>query len=296
MARRAALIGAIMQGHIGRRCCSQQMSIPKIIHQTVRDKNDIHPVFLNNISELKDRNKEWLHRLYDDEDIRKFLIQNYGSRLLQYWERINPIYGPARADFFRYLLLYKTGGIYLDIKSTALRKLDEVIFPDDRYVLSHWNEQKYPRWGREIGALPEFQQWHIIASPNHPFLEAVIETVKRNIDRYDPEQYGVGKVGVMMTTGPVAYTLAIQPVRDRHPYRLVDIEDLGFRYSIVEEAGSRGARLAHERYFKQHYRSAAEPIIVPRAGVSANMKEPGRNELCPCGSGKKYKHCHGRAS
>ena len=20
----------------------------------------------------------------------------------------------------------------------------------------------------------------------------------------------------------------------------------------------------------------------------------GRNEMCPCGSGKKYKHCHGR--
>jgi preprotein translocase subunit SecA len=24
-------------------------------------------------------------------------------------------------------------------------------------------------------------------------------------------------------------------------------------------------------------------------------KQIGRNELCPCGSGKKYKHCHGRA-
>ena len=23
-------------------------------------------------------------------------------------------------------------------------------------------------------------------------------------------------------------------------------------------------------------------------------KKIGRNELCPCGSGKKYKHCHGR--
>ncbi|MCE2434324.1 MAG: SEC-C domain-containing protein [Candidatus Latescibacteria bacterium] len=24
-------------------------------------------------------------------------------------------------------------------------------------------------------------------------------------------------------------------------------------------------------------------------------KKVGRNEPCPCGSGKKYKHCHGRA-
>jgi preprotein translocase subunit SecA len=34
--------------------------------------------------------------------------------------------------------------------------------------------------------------------------------------------------------------------------------------------------------------------------ASRNPKDPstwgkvGRNEVCPCGSGKKYKHCHGR--
>ena len=25
-----------------------------------------------------------------------------------------------------------------------------------------------------------------------------------------------------------------------------------------------------------------------------NMQKVGRNDPCPCGSGKKYKHCHGR--
>jgi preprotein translocase subunit SecA len=29
-----------------------------------------------------------------------------------------------------------------------------------------------------------------------------------------------------------------------------------------------------------------EPIKVEKA--------PGRNDPCPCGSGKKYKHCHGK--
>jgi preprotein translocase subunit SecA len=34
--------------------------------------------------------------------------------------------------------------------------------------------------------------------------------------------------------------------------------------------------------------------------VARNPKDPttwgkvGRNEACPCGSGKKYKHCHGK--
>ena len=26
------------------------------------------------------------------------------------------------------------------------------------------------------------------------------------------------------------------------------------------------------------------------------FKKVGRNELCPCGSGKKFKHCHGKAN
>ena len=29
-----------------------------------------------------------------------------------------------------------------------------------------------------------------------------------------------------------------------------------------------------------------EPFVAP--------KRVGRNDLCPCGSGKKYKNCHGR--
>ncbi len=29
--------------------------------------------------------------------------------------------------------------------------------------------------------------------------------------------------------------------------------------------------------------------------LSRTAKRPGRNEPCPCGSGKKYKHCCGRA-
>src|SRR5262249_9569274 len=31
-----------------------------------------------------------------------------------------------------------------------------------------------------------------------------------------------------------------------------------------------------------------------RAGPAAPWARPPRNAPCPCGSGKKYKHCHGR--
>jgi preprotein translocase subunit SecA len=35
---------------------------------------------------------------------------------------------------------------------------------------------------------------------------------------------------------------------------------------------------------------AAEPALAP---FVRSDRKVGRNEPCPCGSGKKYKHCHG---
>ncbi|HSW68812.1 MAG TPA: preprotein translocase subunit SecA [Gammaproteobacteria bacterium] len=39
--------------------------------------------------------------------------------------------------------------------------------------------------------------------------------------------------------------------------------------------------------------SGSETVVVPFA---RDERKVGRNELCPCGSGKKYKHCHGSLS
>jgi preprotein translocase subunit SecA len=42
----------------------------------------------------------------------------------------------------------------------------------------------------------------------------------------------------------------------------------------------------------------AEPAPTRLAGFDeadpSTWGNPGRNDLCPCGSGEKFKHCHGR--
>jgi preprotein translocase subunit SecA len=35
---------------------------------------------------------------------------------------------------------------------------------------------------------------------------------------------------------------------------------------------------------------------VDQSTVAAAVPMVGRNDPCPCGSGKKYKHCHGKLS
>jgi preprotein translocase subunit SecA len=47
-------------------------------------------------------------------------------------------------------------------------------------------------------------------------------------------------------------------------------------------------------------RSAGATLARSAAAAARNPADPttwgkvGRNEVCPCGSGKKFKHCHGR--
>lgn len=45
---------------------------------------------------------------------------------------------------------------------------------------------------------------------------------------------------------------------------------------------------------KQYKNTAHEFVLPESAPQSVHRRKPGRNEPCPCGSGKKYKRCHGR--
>jgi hypothetical protein len=232
-------------------------SIPHIIHQTFYERT-LPPELQRNVDRLRTLNPGWEYRFYDDDDIKAFISEHYGQAVLHYFERIGPQYGAARADLFRYLLMYKVGGLYLDIKSTAMRPLDEVFRPDDRFLLSTWGREQ-ASWGYHYElrnlAHGEFQQWYIACAAGHPFLKEVIETVLCNIDRYDPHLHRVGKNGVLRVTGPIAYTLAIHRVLGRHPHRTVDsAKELGFEYNVYRNQ-------SHETAFRSHYSTQTAPVV-----------------------------------
>ncbi len=240
-------------------------AIPRIIHQTFASEN-LHDSIKKNIEKIKLDNPRWEYRFYSDQDVVKFIKDQYGDYVFRYFNRINPIYGAARADLFRYLLMYKFGGVYLDIKSSLSEPLESVLLPSDRYLLSFWDNDSggsHERWGlhSEVNHISrgEYQQWHIVAAPGHPFLRAVITNVLRNIEVYNPLFHGVGQPGVLCLTGPVAYTLAIAPLVKRYPHRLLTSnKELGFKYSIFESEGGGGA---HKSLFVHHYTQLSEPIV-----------------------------------
>lgn len=234
-------------------------AIPKVIHQTY-SRQDLPKPLAANVSRLRDLNPSWEHRLYDDEDIARYVRDHFGARIAATLDRLAPEYSVARSDVFRYMLMYREGGVYLDIKSYASRPLDVTLPPSSLLVTAQWGEGSGRAFGRhrELRHLPggEYQQWHIAAAPGHPILRRVLIDVLGNIETYSPWRFGVGKKGVLAVTGPIAYTksfLAIGPSPDVHVAR--SHEDLGLEYSVVKD---------HTVFFGTHYSRLDTPVVPPR--------------------------------
>jgi mannosyltransferase OCH1-like enzyme len=239
----------------------QGIGIPKVIHQTFYDRV-LPPDLERNVQRLKELNPGWEYRFYDDSDIRSFITSNYPPVVWTYFCRIDDAYGAAKADLFRYLLMYKCGGVYLDIKSSSSKPFSASLKEDDCYLLSHWangDDEQYPGFGRhdELVGLGrgEYQQWQIACAPGHPYLKAVIETVLCNIDKYNPAIHGTGRLGVLRVTGPIPYTLAINRIVDKYKSRLVNSQtDIGLEYSIYKH-------LSHAGIFKSHYSKLTDSVV-----------------------------------
>ena len=249
------------------------MLIPKLIHQTTTSRHTLTEPFVANLEKIRDLHPGWTVTVYDDADRREFIRKHFDKEMLRTYLSINPHYGPARADLFRYLLLYQCGGVYLDVKSSTTVCLDSVLQSTDQYLLSHWDNARgrpFEGWGlrAETPYPGEFQQWHIVAAPRHPFLERVIRAVQININSYDVSLDGTGKRAVLRVTGPIAYTKAIRPLLGIAKSRLVNISDLGLVYSFLDPSNEefrRSGRLIHEALVPNHYRTLSEPLVLKKS-------------------------------
>ena len=249
------------------------MSIPKIIHQTYRDQNlpsDIQEV----VNTLKMNNPDWDYRFYNDTDIEHYIQKNFSSEVLEAYQSINSVYGAARADLFRYLVLWNEGGVYLDIKSSCMHSLSEVFKDEDKFLITQWQNdigQNFEGAGiyKSLNALGEhqgeYQQWVLASERFSPIMKAVIDAVISNINSYTPWKYGLnsyGKNGVLMVTGPIAYTKAVYPFKYAEGVRYERYDkNLGFIYNALPQN--------HTQVLRKHYARYKQAII--RRNLSLNL-------------------------
>lgn len=178
--------------------------IPKIIYQTWKTKNlpqsciDIK----NNIQKL---NPDYKMLLYDDKDIDNFIKSNFDEYTYNSFLELDV--GAAKADFWRYCILYKYGGIYLDIDSNIIRPLNELIEEDDQCIITRENNKGI------------FVQWFLIFEKNHPILLDTINECCRNITNKTTN-------GILSLTGPKVFSNSINKIMK--PLYNKNIKDLYF--------------------------------------------------------------------
>ncbi len=241
--------------------------IPRYIHQTYHRK-ELPQELSDNIHRIRIANPEYEYQLWDDEDITSFIETYYGATVLGIYKKIEPQYGAARADLFRYLLIYYLGGIYIDIKSSFAKPLSEIIRNDDSCILSHWDNlpgQAHESFttqhaGLESSPRGEFVQWYLAYQAGHPLLREIIIEVLSRIDNYNPFIRSIGRGGVLDTTGPIPYSLTV--LRHREIFadiiRVEELPNLGFVYSIYETAEDPDA---HKRVMPSNYWRITSPLV-----------------------------------
>lgn len=192
------------------------MAIPKTIFQTF--KTDILPFITRwHIRRMREKNPEYDYQFFDDLRVDHFVEEEFGQEVFSLFKRID--IGAAKADFFRYAILYKKGGIYLDIDSLIVKKLNDFILPGDKAIISL---EKH---------LECFCQWALVFEAGHPFLKKTLEIVIKNLNenKYPND--------VHKMTGPTAYSYAIKEC-------LNESSDIEFRQFGNDYDGA----------FKVHYR------------------------------------------
>lgn len=215
------------------------------------------------IATMKADNPGWEHRLYSLPAMREWILANCGRAMLDRFDSIAPGYGAAKADLFRYLAMERDGGLYLDVKITVDRPLDELV-QSGRYLLTQWDNgagEPHEGWGfhPELRAIVggEYIQGCIAAPPASHIIRAVIDEVCARLDAYDPATRGVGRNAVLSTTGPIAYSLAVERTRHDAPHQIIKpLTKLGLGIPATWHSGGR------RQYFAGDYVFNWRPLVV----------------------------------
>ncbi|MGV8952999.1 MAG: glycosyltransferase family 32 protein [Cypionkella sp.] len=239
--------------------------IPRVIWQTTKDRQTIAPELAGCVAKLKAMHPGWEHKLHDDTSQLELLQSLCSERFLQAYARIEPRYGAARSDLFRYVMLFLHGGVYLDLKSGTTRPLEQILRPEDRYIISQWDNApggqfETIRFHKRLRDVPggEYEQWFIIAEPGHAFLAKTLENALQNIKTYNPFRFQEGSNGVINVTGPVVYTQSIRSIETQHPSRRICAWPEGLRYTVL------ASLVAHQTIDTGHYGRVELPPVTAK--------------------------------
>ena len=165
---------------------------------------------------MRRMNPEYDYQFFDDDDIERFILKEFSQDIYEQYQKIT--IGAAKADFFRYAILLKKGGVYVDLDSRVVGNLDDWIHPDDTAIIT---AERHPGM---------YVQWALVYDKGHPFLHKTLDNVLDNI-RNNRHPHDIHKM-----SGPTVYSDSIRSCLSEDPsikYRSLGIDyngNIKFKY------------------------------------------------------------------
>jgi len=180
--------------------------IPPLIHQTYKT-HKLPPDLQTYQHTWMQMNPGYEYKLYDDQEAEEFV----STELPEYLEAYKALpRAVERADFFRYLVLLKKGGVYADLDVHCATPINRWINPDSRMVVG---------WERNFGSLEEAHdndyvrqhqllQWTFMAEPGHPALRELCDSIAEHAFEPEPDADSAARANeiILERTGPGAFT------------------------------------------------------------------------------------------
>jgi mannosyltransferase OCH1-like enzyme len=174
--------------------------IPKIIWQTHESPyEDLPELYKTNSQTYKDLDG-WEYRYHSNADREAFIAEHF-PQYLHLYLYIGP--GIFRADFWRYLVLYKYGGFYAD--------MDSRLFYDKDTPFAKTINDPNATFNVVTAKNTTFNNWLILCSKENPIMRHVAGTVVSKCQEFYEMRYNVFPDGHwLQATGPEIYSSVVQ--------------------------------------------------------------------------------------
>lgn len=198
--------------------------IPTIVFQTWTDS-----LFgirhAKEINKFRNLNPELDFVIYNDQDCDKYMNEAWsGSEILEIYKK--SLFGPLKADIFRYCILFDKGGYYFDISKGCRFPLTKLHKPNNTAIISaEKNECFVPPDFESISKLIYYDryylQWGFGFKKNHIILETTINNICKYYPFFKGKIFKNPKSAILAFTGPGMFTKSL-----RESIPQLDIDDI----------------------------------------------------------------------
>lgn len=175
------------------------------------------------MEENKKQNPEYTFKFYDYDAIKKYIYENTNERIINTFNLINPECYTCISDFFRYIIIYKEGGIYLDVKTKINKPLREWVTDDKIHIgVWIWHDYNELDYYYDSNHKPKSSKRQMLQNafmfpPRHSLLKNVIHDMCNQLNNHVND--------ILEATGPNMYTRSIAPQLKYYDYKIYDDGD-----------------------------------------------------------------------